>query len=86
MATAKKVELELPESLLNEVDSIAERENISRNELLEHAMRFFLEEREKRALRSDMIKGYQEMAELNLKIAEEFFYAENDLLDNESAE
>lgn len=86
MATAKKVELELPESLLNEVDSIAERENISRNELLEHAMRFFLEEREKRALRSDMIKGYQEMAELNLKIAEEFFYAENDLFDNESAE
>ena len=86
MATAKKVELELPENLLNEVDSIAERDNISRNELLEHAMRFYIEEREKRALRSDMIKGYQEMAELNLKIAEEFFYAENDLLDNESAE
>ena len=86
MAAAKKVELELPESLLNKVDSIAERENISRNEVLEHAMQFYLEEREKRALRSDMIKGYQEMAELNLKIAEEFFYAENDLLDNESAE
>lgn len=86
MATAKKVELELPENLLNEVDSIAERDNISRNELLEHAMRFYIEEREKRALRDDMIKGYQEMAELNLKIAEEFFYAENDLPDNESAE
>ena len=86
MATAKKVELELPESLLNEVDSIAERENISRNELLEHAMRFYIEEREKRALREDLAKGYQEMAELNLKIAEEFFYAENDLLDKESAE
>ncbi|MBE7058277.1 MAG: ribbon-helix-helix protein, CopG family [Ruminococcaceae bacterium] len=86
MATAKKVELELPENLLNEVDSVAERDNISRNELLEHAMRFYLEEREKRNLRSDMIKGYQEMAELNLKIAEEFFCAENDLLDYESAE
>ena len=86
MATAKKVELELPENLLNEVDSIAERENISRNELLEHAMRFYIEEREKRALREDLAKGYQEMAELNLKIAEEFFYAENDLLDKESAE
>jgi len=86
MAAAKKVELELPESLLNKVDSIAERENISRNEVLEHAMQFYLEEREKRALRSDMIKGYQEMAELNLKIAEEFFYAENDLLDKEPAE
>ena len=86
MATAKKVELELPENLLNEVDSIAERDNISRNELLEHAMRFYIEEREKRALREDLAKGYQEMAELNLKIAEEFFYAENDLLDKEPAE
>ena len=43
MATAKKVELELPESLLNEVDSIAKKDNISRNELLEHAMRFYIE-------------------------------------------
>ena len=79
MAAAKKVELELPESLLNEVDSIAKKDNISRNELLEHAMRFYIEEREKRALRSEMIKGYQEMAELNLKIAEEFFCAEDDI-------
>ena len=79
MAAAKKVELELPESLLNEVDSIAKKDNISRNELLEHAMRFYIEEREKRALRSELIKGYQEMAELNLKIAEEFFCAEEDI-------
>jgi CopG family transcriptional regulator/antitoxin EndoAI len=79
MAAAKKVELELPESLLNEVDSIAKKDNISRNELLEHAMRFYIEEREKRALRSEMIKGYQEMAELNLKIAEEFFCVEEDI-------
>ena len=79
MATAKKVELELPERLLNEVDSIAKKDNISRNELLEHAMRFYIEEREKRALRNEMIKGYQEMAELNLKIAEDFFCAENDI-------
>lgn len=79
MAAAKKVELELPESLLNEVDSIAKKDNISRNELLEHAMRFYIEEREKRSLRSEMIKGYQEMAKLNLKIAEEFFCAEEDI-------
>ena len=79
MTAAKKVELELSERLLNEVDSIAKKDNISRNELLEHAMRFYIEEREKRALRSEMIKGYQEMAELNLKIAEEFFCAEEDI-------
>lgn len=43
-------------------------------------------EQEKAALQEEMIKGYQEMAELNLKIAEEFFAAENDLPGDESAE
>lgn len=79
MDTIKKVRLELSESLLNEVDSIAKKENISRDELLENAMRFYIDEREKRTLRSEMIQGYQEMAELNLKLAEEFFYAENEI-------
>lgn len=79
MDAIKKVRLELSESLLNEVDSIAKKENISRDELLENAMRFYIDEREKRALRSEMIQGYQEMAELNLKLAEEFFYAENEI-------
>lgn len=43
-------------------------------------------EQDKTALQEEMIKGYQEMAELNLKIAEEFFAAENDLPGDESAE
>lgn len=41
---------------------------------------------EKNALQEELIKGYQEMAELNLKIAEEFFAAESDIPTDESAE
>lgn len=66
MVAAKTAGPELPENLLNQVDSITEKE--------------------KTALQSEMIKGYQEMAELNLKIAEEFFAAENDIPGGESAE
>ena len=66
MVAAKAAGPELPENLLNQVDSITENE--------------------KTALQAEMIKGYQEMAELNLQIAEEFFAAENDIPGGESAE
>ena len=66
MVAAKTAGPELPENLLNQVDSITENE--------------------KTALQAEMIKGYQEMAELNLQIAEEFFAAENDIPGGESAE
>lgn len=79
MTTQKKVELELPENLLEMVDSIARKKKITRNELMEHAMRYYIEEREKRALEEEMIKGYQEMSEINLSICEEFFSSEDEV-------
>ena len=66
MAAARRIELTLPEGLLETVDSIAEKENITRSECIESAMRFYIEEREKRDLRDQMIQGYQEMAEINI--------------------
>lgn len=79
MAAAKKVELILPENLLETVDSIAKKENMTRSEYIENAMRFYIEEREKRELREQLIQGYQEMAEINIKISEDFFSAEQEL-------
>ncbi len=79
MAAAKKVELILPENLLETVDSIAKKENMTRSECIENAMRFYIEEREKRELREQLIRGYQEMAEINIKISEDFFSAEQEL-------
>ena len=61
------------------VDSIADKENMTRSECFENAMRFYIEEREKRELRESMIRGYQEMGDINLAISEEFFAAEQEL-------
>ena len=71
MAAARRIELTLPEGLLETVDSIAKKENITRSECIESAMRFYIEERE--------IQGYQEMAEINITISEDFFSAEQEL-------
>lgn len=79
MAAARRIELTLPEGLLETVDSIAEKENITRSECIESAMRFYIEEREKRDLRDQMIQGYQEMAEINITTSEDFFSAEQEL-------
>ena len=79
MAAARRIELTLPEGLLETVDSIAEKENITRSECIESAMRFYIEEREKRDLRDQMIQGYQEMAEINITISEDFLSAEQEL-------
>lgn len=79
MAAAKKVEVFLPEGLLSEVDSIAKNENITRSECIEHAMKLYIEERNKRELREQMIQGYQEMAEINISLSEEFYSIEQEL-------
>lgn len=79
MAAAKKVELLLPENLLETVDSIAKKENKTRSECIEHAMRLLIEERTQRELRECLIQGYQEMAEINLSVSEEFYAAEQEL-------
>lgn len=78
-AADRKVELVLPENLLEKVDSIAEKENMTRSEYMENAVRYYIEERERRELREQMISGYQEMADINLKISEEFYAAEQEL-------
>lgn len=79
MAAAKKVEVLLSENLLEKVDSIAKTEHITRSECIESAMRFYIEERNKRELREQMIHGYEEMAEINIALSEEFFSAEQEL-------
>jgi CopG family transcriptional regulator/antitoxin EndoAI len=44
-------------------------------------MRLYLEERRKRDLRERMKKGYQEMARINLALAEEALFLDHESLD-----
>jgi len=74
----KRIMISLPDYLLQEVDGVAENENSNRSELIRQAMRLYLLERKKRVLRETMQRGYMEMAKINLHMASEAFYAEED--------
>ena len=78
LADSKRITLCLPASLLEEVDGLTSLENKNRNELIREAMRFYLEEKRKLRLREQMRLGYQEMAALNLALAEEFCQCEEE--------
>ena len=73
MAGLKKILISLPDSLLREVDSIVTVEKMNRSEFVREAMKLYIKEKRKIEMRDRMKKGYLEMAEINLKLAEIWF-------------
>lgn len=78
MAELRKILISLPDNLLKEVDSIVSVDKINRSEFVREAMKLYIRERRKIEMRDKMKKGYQEMAEINIKLAEMCFDADND--------
>lgn len=78
MGESKRIMISMPITLLEEVDDLICIENKNRSELIREAMRFYLEERKKSRLREELRKGYQEMAALNLSLAQEAFSYEEE--------
>ncbi|MCX7749021.1 MAG: ribbon-helix-helix protein, CopG family [Clostridia bacterium] len=78
MAQFKKILISLPDNLLKEVDSMVSIEKTNRSEFVREAMKLYIREKRKIEMRDQMKKGYQEMAEINLKLAEICFDADND--------
>ncbi len=76
MSQLKKVLITVPDALLAQVDSLAGRENLNRSELVREAMKMYLQEKKRQSETEQMKKGYQEMANINLSIAELCFDAE----------
>ncbi|MFC5701855.1 CopG family ribbon-helix-helix protein [Cohnella faecalis] len=74
----KRIMISLPDHLLREVDFVVEKENTNRSEIIRQAMKQYLVERKKRAIRDSMQRGYLEMAKINLNMASEAFQAEVD--------
>lgn len=71
VAELKRIMISIPNSLLQEVDGIVAMEKLSRSQFVREAMRLYIEERKRKAVRDMMRKGYQEMAVINLALAEE---------------
>lgn len=78
MAQLKKVLITVPDTLLAQVDSLASDEKINRSEFVREAMKMYIKEKQRKALREQMKQGYREMAQINLSISKMCFEAEND--------
>jgi len=78
LAQLKKILISLPDNLLKEVDSIVEMEKINRSEFVREAMKLYIREKRRIEMRDKLKKGYQQMAEINAKLAEICFEADND--------
>jgi CopG family transcriptional regulator/antitoxin EndoAI len=73
--------ISIPNSLLQEVDGIIAMEKLSRSQFVREAMRLYIAERKRKAVRDMMRKGYQEMGIINLALAEEGLLADADILE-----
>ena len=67
----RKISVTLPDCLVEEMDKIALTLNRSRSEIMALAVKQYVGERKKIELKEQMKKGYLEMSEINLNLAEE---------------
>nr|WP_277995634.1 ribbon-helix-helix protein, CopG family [Desulfitibacter alkalitolerans] len=78
LSRVKRIMISIPENLLKEVDGLANREKRNRSEFIREAMKLYISEQNKRNIREQMKKGYQEMAQINLCLAVENYEVENE--------
>lgn len=81
VAELRRIMISIPNSLLQEVDGIIAIEKLSRSQFVRDAMRLCIEERRRKEIYDKMRKGYQEMAGINLTLAEEGLLADADLFE-----
>lgn len=70
MSQYKKIMISIPDNLLEELDNMVSNEKTNRSMLVREAMTLYIREKHKLELRNKMKIGYEEMAEINLKLAE----------------
>lgn len=66
----EKIMFTLPDSLVSEVDHIVKMENSNREDFAKAAFQFYITQKKKIDIKESMIKGYKEMGQINLSLAE----------------
>jgi CopG family transcriptional regulator/antitoxin EndoAI len=74
----KRLVIQLPESIVYELDHLVQEEQVSRNQLIREAIHTYLMERKRQDVRERMQLGYMEMGAINLDMAAEAFLAEEE--------
>lgn len=67
----KRIVVGLPSEILEALDGFSSQSNQPRAALIREACCHYIQERRREFLRERMVLGYQEMADLNLLLAEE---------------
>ncbi|MHB8065238.1 MAG: CopG family ribbon-helix-helix protein [Ruminiclostridium sp.] len=78
MSQYKKILISIPDNLLEELDNMVSNEKTNRSMLVREAMNLYIREKRKLELRDKMRNGYEEMANINLRLAEVCLGADND--------
>ena len=71
MAGLKQIMIHVPEKMLADIDAFAANDNRSRDEFFCAALDVYIEGCKHRAMLEGMKRGYEEMAAINLSLAEE---------------
>ena len=66
----EKITFTLPNYLISEVDHIVKMENSNRADFAKAAFQFYITQKKKIDFKEAMIKGYKEMGQINLSLAE----------------
>ncbi len=66
----EKIIFTLPDSLISEVDHIVQMENSNREDFAKAAFQFYITQKKRVEVKELMIKGYKEMGQINLSLAE----------------
>ena len=74
--TMRRIIVTMPPDLLQQVEEMAAKLNFNRSQFIRRAVEEFLEEQRRRELRELLKEGYLANAERDLRIAEEFAYAD----------
>ena len=77
LSRQKKILISLPDALLTEVDNLATAQKINRSEFIREAMKLYIHEKKKADISSQLKKGYEEMAKINLEFAKFCLEADN---------
>lgn len=80
MADSKRIVVNVPDSLLKEIDDVVCEECRNRSEFIRNAAKFYLKEIKRINMIETMMKGYLEMADINATLAEIGLTADNETI------
>lgn len=72
----KRISITLPEDILSDIDNLRSEGAPTRSAVIESMIKIYLSERRRIESKDNLMKGYLEMGNINLSIAEEFFISD----------